>query len=292
MSEILRGFNFEEWRAKRNARREKLKPEYCERYGLKTLTDREFDDLEQAHFRLKECEGCGKRYCNKATEKFRHPLITARNGQLKIETVLCEVWLKECYKEQCRRSGIPMKYAARTFEDYNKTAENEQAVKLAQWFLADNQNKGLYFYGGAGTGKTFLASLIAREYVLRSKSVIFGDVPLLLNELKRTFSDPTQSTEELLDRYCRSKLLILDDIGAGQVTEWTVGVLYQIINNRYNDEKVTIVTSNYDLEELEGRLIPKDKYGNALDEFSAKRIVSRLKEMCYQAFLGTKDRRG
>ena len=284
LSDILVGFNFDQWQAERNARREKLKPEFCAKYGLQSLTDEEAGKIEYAEFQLKECVDCSERFCNKATKKFRRPLITSEDGKLKIETVLCDVWLKECYKEQCQLSGIPMKYATLTFKDYTVTADNEQAVKLAQWFLSDNRQKGLYFYGGAGTGKTFLASLIAREYVLRSKDVVFGDVPLLLNELKRAFNNPTQSAEEVLERYCRSKLLILDDLGAGQVTDWTVGILYQIVNNRYNDGKVIIVTSNYDLSELEKQL-------NVSDEFSAKRIVSRLAEMCYQGFLGTLDRR-
>lgn len=296
LSEILVGFNFEEWQAQRTAHREKLKPEYCAQYGLKVLTDEEFNTLEEAKIRLKECAGCNGCYCNKAVAKFHRPTITTQDGRLKIETGLCEVWREVAGKEQCRKAGIPGKYTARTFADYNVTADNERAVKLARWFTADTRDKDLYFYGGAGTGKTFLASLIAREYVLQMKSAVFGDVPQLLNDLKKTFDrkscDEIQFTsEQILDRYCRCKLLVLDDLGAGQITEWAVGILYRIINNRYNDEKLTVVTSNYGLDELEERLIAKERDGKIVDEFSAKRIVSRLKEMCYKAFLGTADRR-
>ena len=284
LGEFMEGFNFEEWQAEYAAHREKKKREFCAEYGLKSLTDGELSDLDRARRQLKECDGCSKEYCNKALEKFRRPLITAQDGRLKIETTLCDVWFREVFDEQCRISGIPAKYAARTFDDYEVTEDNERAVKLARWFLADERQKGLYFYGGAGTGKTFLASLIAREYILRLKRVIFGDVPLLLSELKRTFNDNAQSTEGLLDRYCRCKMLVLDDLGAGQITEWNVSVLYQIINNRYNAGKPLIITSNYDLDGLE------KKFGKA-DDLSAKRIISRLSEMCYQGFLGTLDRR-
>lgn len=292
LSDILAGFNFEQWEAKRKARREKLKPEYCAKYGAATLTDSEFSALETAELRLKECDDCNGFACNKVTEKYRRPRISAIDGRLKIETVLCDVWLNTAGKKQCLKAGLPMKYSARSFEDYKVTADNKEAVRLAKWFVSEPRDKGLYLYGGAGTGKTFLAALITREYVLQMKSAIFGDVPQLLTELKKTFNDPTLSSEQILDRYCRCKLLVLDDLGAGQITDWAVEILYRIINSRYNDERLTVVTSNYDLDGLAQRLIVRDSKGKVVDAFSAERIVSRLKEMCYQGFLGTKDRRG
>ena len=284
MSEVLASFDLDKWKAANAERRAKLKDEYCDKYGLKTMTEQELSALDEAEFRLKECDGCGHVYCNKAANKFHRPLITVTDGQLKIETVLCEVWYKECLPRQCRKAGIPGKYAARTFGDYEVTADNNRAVKMARWFLDDKRDKWLYFYGGAGTGKTFLASLIARQYVMRSEGVVFGDVPLLLSELKRTFNNAELSTESLLDRYCQSRLLVLDDVGAGQATEWNVGIVYQIINARYNNELPTIITSNYDLNNLGRRFASGDDY-------SAQRIISRLNEMCVLGFLGTKDRR-
>ena len=277
LSKLLVGFDFEQWQAERKARRERLKPEYCAEYGVKNLTDDELDKLEQARRLLKECDGCSKLYCYKPTQKFHHPLITVQDGRIKIETVLCDVWLEECYKERCQRSGIPMKYATRTFADYKVTADNERAVKLAQWFLSGERKKGLYFYGGAGTGKTFLASLVAREYALQSKSLVFGDVPLLLSELKRTFNDRTLSTEGLLDRYCQSKLLVLDDLGAEQITDWSVDILYQIINSRYNNEKPIIITSNLDFKDLAA------KFGQ-VDEISGRELPVAFLKCVIRAF--------
>ena len=283
ISDVLRGFDISEWQIQRAERLKKLKDEYLAKYGLESLSEHEVGEIEQAEFRLRECNACGRIYCNKATEKYRRPLITVHDGQLKIETVVCDVWHKECFPKQCRKAGIPDKYAARTFADYAVTDDNSRAIKMARWFLDDARDKWLYYYGGAGTGKTFLASLIARQYVLRSKAVVFGDVPLLLSDLKRTFNS-AESTEGLLDRYCRTNLLVLDDIGAGQVTEWNVGILYQIVNARYNNEKATIITSNYDLDGLTKRLSSGDTY-------SAQRIISRFNEMCVLGFLGTNDRR-
>ena len=114
------------------------------------------------------------------------------------------------------------------------------------------------------------------------KSVIFGDVPALLADLKATFD--SGGTEQLLDCYCNCDLLILDDLGAGQMTDWSVGTIYQIVNSRYSAEKSIVVTSNYDLSGLEEILSRKG-------DVAGKRIVSRLREITFQCFLGTKDRR-
>lgn len=171
----------------------------------------------------------------------------------------------------------------KTFDDYEDTPDNERAIDLAFGFL-EKSERGLYYHGGFGTGKTFLATLLGKEWLLRGKSVIFGDVPKLLDEIKRTFNDPAQSSQAVLDKYAACDLLIMDDLGTGYMTAWNVGVLYQIINDRYNANKLLIVTSNYSMAELEAKL-------KKLDDIAAGRIVSRLKEMCLVGKLGGKDRR-
>lgn len=178
---------------------------------------------------------------------------------------------------------IPHRYLGKTFADYEVTADNVKAVKLAKWFLTKGE-RGLYLYGGYGTGKTFLASLIVQEWKRAGRGVLFGDVPGLLDRIKATFDDSAERYQDVLDRYCKCELLVLDDLGAGYLTAWNVGQLYQIINARYNDGRPIIATSNYDLKGLAAAF-------GAIDKVSAQRITSRLHEMCAQGFLGIKDRR-
>lgn len=233
------------------------------------------------------CEGCTGT-CTKEQNRYTIPVVTDYFGEEHIARAFCKFGEQRQLQTKCRAAHIPAKYIGKTFGDYEITSENKRAFTLAKWFVAEKSAQGLYLYGNCGTGKTYLASLIAQEFVDEG-TVIFGDVPDLLSRLKETFD--TGGTEALINRYAKCKLLVLDDIGTGKVTEWNVGVLYQVINARYNANLPLIVTSNYDFDDLRNRLTVKDKNGGIIDDFTAKRIVSRLSEMCIQAFLGLQDRR-
>lgn len=185
---------------------------------------------------------------------------------------------------KCRAAGIPRRYAVMTFEDYEETVENQRAIRMARWYSQDKPLTSLYIMGGCGTGKTFMASLISKELISRGDKVRFVDVPSLLGELKESFDRKDQSAEAILRRYAGAEVLVLDDLGAGQISAWAIGVMYRLINDRYNEERRTIITSNYDLNTLRTVLSREDA-------FAGGRLISRLKGMCEFAYLGMNDRR-
>lgn len=192
---------------------------------------------------LAECEGCTGAPCRKADKKYRKPDLTQIRQGYQIPLVSCEYERAARARETLKQSAIPAKYIGKTFEDYEITTATERACGLA-WRLCKNPTaRGLYLYGACGTGKTFLAAIIGQEYLKAGKQVIFGDVPTLLDEIKRTF-DGQGSAQEIIDRYGTCDLLIFDDLGTGLVTEWSVGIMYQILNRRYNGGLATIITSN------------------------------------------------
>ena len=69
-------------------------------------------------------------------------------------------------------------------------------------------------------------------------------------------------------------MLIVDDLGKEQCTEWSVSPLYSILNDRYEDMKPTIITTNYNAAELVRALPPKGGDGT-----NARAIISRLREV-------------
>lgn len=245
----------------------------CKRYGLDCVRD-------EKHVRsllgaLEQQERCAN--CRLLSYDCKGAWISPEG---KVETTPCPNILKEKVAET-----LPAIYASKTFGDYEETADNRRALAMAKWlFTEEYDGHSVYFYGGFGTGKTFLATLIAKGMILRGQTVEFGCVPDLLDEMKKAFNDPTTSSQAVFERFIKCDLLILDDIGVGLMTPWNVNVICQLINKRYESKKLIVYTSNYSPSEL------KERFSRA-DAMTAGRIYSRMVETTYAESLGTHDRR-
>jgi len=127
--------------------------------------------------------------------------------------------------------------------------------------------KGLLFCGNVGSGKTFLSSAIANFLLEKGQGVLFVVVPDLLDEIRATYNRELEYSElELLQQARNIPVLILDDLGAHNYTEWAKNKIYSILNSRLNNELPTVINSNLTLEEME--------------EYLGERITSRIVELC------------
>lgn len=137
-------------------------------------------------------------------------------------------------------------------------------------FLKDPNTDGLLFTGPVGSGKTFLACCIVNALLKNGHVVLFAVVPDLLDQIRSTYDtgrNPDDITEfDIVDTARQVPLLILDDLGAHNYTDWTRNKIYSIINYRLNHRLPVIVTTNIVLDDLEAYL--------------GERTTSRLFEMC------------
>jgi DNA replication protein DnaC len=105
--------------------------------------------------------------------------------------------------------------------------------------------RGLWFDGPVGTGKTSLAILVAKAAKDAGRSYAVYPVPRLLAEIKRTFDrDASDSYLGFFRRLCTVDVLVLDDLGAEKQTEWVLEQLYSLVNERWQDRRSIIVTTN------------------------------------------------
>lgn len=142
-----------------------------------------------------------------------------------------------------------------TFQNFNTRVPGvKEAYEAAKEFAHDSSG-WLLLTGNYGCGKTHLAAAIANEAMAKGTRLYFAIVPDLLDALRATF-DPN-SEEKYDDRFEMIRnvpLLILDDLGTENTKPWAREKLYQIINHRYNACLATVITTNMDLDHLDGRI--------------------------------------
>ena len=109
--------------------------------------------------------------------------------------------------------------------------------------------KGLWLFGDVGTGKTTLAMLVSKAALEAGHSVAIYSLPRLLNEIRRTYEEGSDSSYvQLLDRLAEVDLLHVDDLGAEKSSAWVLEQLYAIVNSRYEAERAMVITTNLDRE--------------------------------------------
>lgn len=130
----------------------------------------------------------------------------------------------------------------------------EQAFNSAQNF-AGSLTGWLLLTGTYGSGKTHLAAAIANQAVEMGISTLFLTVPDLLDWLRFSYSNTSDASFE--DRFTQIRtvpLLIMDDFGTQNTTQWAQEKLFQIINHRYINKLPTVITSNQTLTDFEPRI--------------------------------------
>lgn len=130
----------------------------------------------------------------------------------------------------------------------------EQAFNSAQNF-AGSLTGWLLLTGTYGSGKTHLAAAIANQAVGMGISTLFLTVPDLLDWLRFSYSNTSDTSfEDRITQIRSIPLLIMDDFGTQNTTQWAQEKLFQIINHRYINKLPTVITSNQALTDFEPRI--------------------------------------
>jgi DNA replication protein DnaC len=109
--------------------------------------------------------------------------------------------------------------------------------------------------------------------------VAIYSLPKLLARIRRTYDEEPgeDSYSAFFQRLISVDLLHIDDFGAEKRSDWVLEQLYSLVNERYEDERSIMLTTNLYVDKLEEQIGP--------------RTVSRLTETCEQVALFGADRR-
>ena len=160
----------------------------------------------------------------------------------------CDCWRDAMSGKLIGAARIPRRYQhcdLTTFVTYENESLDEalaQSRKLAEAFPV--VDRGLFFLGPPGVGKTHLAVAVLKQVVLtRGARGLFYDTRDLLRVIRSTYDPVVKTTEiEVLRPVMEVDLLVLDDLGAEKTSEWVEETLNLIVNTRYNERRATIFT--------------------------------------------------
>ena len=191
--------------------------------------------------------------------------------------------------ESCFRSQIPERYRGLTLMALEGSLGIPKQMeagwkKVYEWMSTREPGAGLILSGPVGTGKTTLACGILQSIALRSEACRF-DFPGMKRESiwyqsMNTLADSIIASrtrgygeyQDLAQSLRYADVLVVDDLGVTSPEGWVQKKIEEILCQRYEDRKATIITTNLGI--------------TALPTVLSERVVDRLQETCTFITLG------
>lgn len=252
--------------------------------------------LEEVSQEEHNCSSCKGIFMCKNKIKGYKLSLERENNTLSFPYVMCEKKKKEeedyKYLQNIKYYNISKELQEASFKNlYKDDVTRVPILKNMMEFIKKYENgekvKGIFLTGSFGSGKTYLISALFNDMAKRNVKCAIVYYPELIRDLKASFNSKNYS--EKFDYIKKSKMLLLDDIGAENVTNFNRDeVLGPILQYRMEQNLPTFFTSNLTLEELETNL---SITSSGVDSIKARRIVERIRQLSDTMELVSKNRR-
>ncbi|MDE6302783.1 MAG: ATP-binding protein [Clostridia bacterium] len=182
-------------------------------------------------------------------------------------------------KQECRiEEKAPFTFESCDTHIVKNNAQRAQLDKIYAWMKAYSQKlpnvklKNIVLSGNVGTGKTCLASAVAREAVERGKSCKFMSAFEFNNEMLAAHTSPIAERNAHLHDVLTADLLVIDDLGTEpHIRNVTVEYLLLVLEERLINKQITIITTNLNADRI-------------MSQYS-ERIYSRLTDKSNSLFV-------
>lgn len=187
----------------------------------------------------------------------------------------------EEFRYNQKLSMLGDKYLNAGFKNAVITEHNKEAYKKCKNYVQNatevlKQNIGIYLYGDNSSGKTFLTACMCNSLVEQGFKCIYTSVPTMIAEIQKSYTkDVAMGQAELVSMLSTKAFVFIDDLGKEFLgregnpsqAKFAEKLLLEVLNARYNNNRPTIFSSNYSIQEL-------------ADVFSLdKAIIERINEM-------------
>lgn len=249
--------------------------------------------LEESALEHEKCSGCKSLLSckNKVTGHVFTPIIIDDKLEFTYEPCKFQKKFNEEHKFSKNVSLFDVSNELRSASIKDIFADDSSRLEAIEWIMNflkkyPNVDKGLYLHGSFGTGKTYLIAALFNELAKKNVKSAIIYWPEFLRDLKSSFNTDFKERFEYIKKI---PLLLIDDIGAENTTDWGRDeVLGPILQYRMQMNLTTFFTSNFDIELLESHFsVSKDK----ISIVKAKRILERITQLTETRKIVGKNRR-
>lgn len=251
--------------------------------------------IEEVATELKNCSTCKGLLECKNKQMGMYLMINTNLKDISFSYKGCKYLNKfnkdNAYKENIYLYEIPKDIKNAAIKDIYRDDQGRLAVVKAMKEFIDGYEKkenlkGIYLSGNFGSGKTYLLSALFNELAKNKVKSAIIYFPEFLRNLKASFDT---DYEEKMKMIKKIPLLLIDDIGAENLTAWGRDeVLGTILQYRMQEHLPTFFTSNLNLKQLEEHL---SMAGATVDKVKARRIIERIKQLSVDIEMLGKNRR-
>jgi DNA replication protein DnaC len=202
----------------------------------------------------------------------------------------CECRTLKIANRLLEKSGISEEFQSKTFSNFEDRGiaqvkeAKQKAIEYYQNFSKNEneRNNSIVFMGQVGSGKTHLGMALANNLIkTKNVAVLYMEYRQTATKLKQLITDDYNYNMEL-NKYKKARVLFIDDMLKGKVTDADINLLYEIVNYRYLNKLPLIVSTEKTREEL---IEFDEAIASRIIEMSKKNIIElKGKELNYRLY--------
>lgn len=150
-------------------------------------------------------------------------------------------------------AGVPARYAAAQLQTFaGVPEEHREAYKRVAWALRGRlqQAATVALIGERGPGKTHMGCALVNEFNMSLRPAMYAVTLDFFNAIRSEYGKKGGDEARALERFTRPVLLVLDEVQERGESEWENRMLTRVLDQRYADDKATLLISNQERAEF------------------------------------------